>query len=468
MQQQGSILKSSYHNRLMSFCTISILLTILAMSLSAQVNYVPNPGFEEVSDCDIEFGEIDKAQPWKIINAPIATPDLYHSCSNIVFFNLPAGACDPVYPKSGEGMAGLVTNHGMAEERIYTRLTDELPQGIDIYVAYSVRPRKKCDVPFEYACYSNTQSLVFSDFQFQSRRVVLESDTIIYAAEEWTKMETCYTADGTEVLILLGNYKTATQTLQDCDYINPANYTYFFVDEVVVSPFDVVPDTVFLCEDEVLNMDVIFFDVPISWSDGWNGGQRAIVEEGTYTVFGEVENCWLADSMVVIIILDEMVTAELSICEGEELILEAPIQAIWENGDTSTVLVVNRPGHYIAQLLSTCGNLFREYHVEDRDCAIIYHVPNAFSPNGDGINDEFAIFFESDFDFSGELYIFDRWGNMLFKAENDNAIASISWDGYFKGKPLNSSVVVWIYRYLSAKDGKTRTISGDITILTSH
>lgn len=469
MEQGDSILKSFYHSQL-SISKILILSTIIALPLSAQVNYVPNPGFEEVSECDLDAGDVDKAQPWQKINAPLATPDLYHSCSSNIFFNLPAGACDPVFPKSGESMVGLVNNlTTVQEERIYARLIDDLPQGIDIYVSYSIRPRKKCEVNFEIFCYSNTQCLAFSDFQFQSQRIVLQTDEIIYAAEEWTKMEACYTADGTEDLILLGNYKTVTQTLQDCDYIHPsANFAYFFVDEVVVSPFDVVPDTVFLCENEVLNMDVTFFDVPISWSDGWIGGQRVIQEEGLYTVFGEAENCFLTDSMVVIIILDEMETSELSICEGEELALRAPLPAVWENGDTSTVLVVNRPGHYIAQLLSTCGNLFREYHVEDGDCAIIYHVPNAFSPNGDGINDEFVIFFESDFDFSGELYVFDRWGNMLFKAENDKALHSISWDGYFKGKPLNSSVVVWVYRYFSAKDGKTRTISGDVTILSSH
>lgn len=466
MQQRASISSSAPHYRRIGICAIVV---VLAWPLSAQVNYVPNPGFEEVFDCELDAGEADKAQPWKIINAPIATPDLFHSCSSNGFFNLPAGTCDAVYPKSGDGMAGLVNNLAPVEERIYARLLEPLPQGIDIYVAYSIRPRKKCDDAFEIFCYSNTQCLAFSDFRFQSQRVVLETDTIIYAAEEWTKMETCYTADGTEDLVLLGNYKLATETLQDCDYINPAaNFAYFFVDEVVVSPFDVVPDTVFLCEDEVFNVDATFFEVPISWSDGWVGAERAIEEEGLYTVFGTVGNCVLTDAVMVIRIADEMEAMEFSICEGQELILEAPLPVIWENGDTSSVLVVPRPGKYVAQLLTTCGNIFWEYLVEDTECTIRHYVPNAFSPNGDGINDELMFFFESDFDFSGELYVFDRWGNMVFKAANENAVSSMRWDGTFQGKPLNSSVVLWVYRYVSAKDGKTRTVSGDVTILGSQ
>jgi hypothetical protein len=38
---------------------------ILVFPLLAQVNYVPNPGFEEVADCDLNYGEANKAMPWK-------------------------------------------------------------------------------------------------------------------------------------------------------------------------------------------------------------------------------------------------------------------------------------------------------------------------------------------------------------------------------------------------------------------
>lgn len=51
--------------RLISTWIIFTDLMILVFPLLAQVNYVPNPGFEEVADCDLNYGEANKAMPWK-------------------------------------------------------------------------------------------------------------------------------------------------------------------------------------------------------------------------------------------------------------------------------------------------------------------------------------------------------------------------------------------------------------------
>ncbi|UAY52603.1 gliding motility-associated C-terminal domain-containing protein [Ferruginibacter albus] len=62
-----------------------------------------------------------------------------------------------------------------------------------------------------------------------------------------------------------------------------------------------------------------------------------------------------------------------------------------------------------------------------------YYMPNAFSPNNDGINDCYGIKYwgtVQKVDFS----IYDRWGNLVFFT-NDPADC---WDGTYKGQPLNS------------------------------
>lgn len=467
MMQQQAFLIVNEPFRMMNTWIIFTGLMILVFPLVAQVNYVPNPGFEEVSNCDLDYGEADKAQPWKIINAPIATPDLFHSCSTSSFFTIPTGGCDSgIYPKSGEGMVGLVSNLAPAEERIYARLIDDLPQGVDIYVAYSIRPREKCGGPMDFLCYSNSQCLAFSDFQFQSQQVVLASDTIIDGVEEWIKMETCYAANGTEDFVLLGNYKETTETLRYCDYINPvANFTYTYVDEVIVSPFDVVPDTLYLCEGEVLNVDATFYEVPISWSDGWVGPVRTIDQGGNYIVRGSLEDCFLTDRTVVVEIPVDTEEIVLDICAEENLVLESPFAGTWENGDTSRIRTITRPGVYTSSLVTPCGERTRKYIIESTGCEIRYFVPNAFSPNNDGINDRLQFFFAADFDFSGELNVFDRWGNQLFNAQNVTALSPVTWDGKFKNKDLGAGIVVWTYEYISARDGRTRKIAGDVMIV---
>lgn len=461
-------MKRSYSNKF-SHTYLLLLATIFSQpSLLSQINYVPNPSFEDISDCAIEYGEANKAPPWQIVmDEPNTSPDLFHACATGPFFGIPDGdGAFAISPKSGEGMVGLVNLGTRVEERIYARLSDQLPTDVDLYVAFSTIARSKSGGPRETLCYSNTQSLAFSDIQLESRVVPLKLNRILDNAAGWTTVETCYRATGDEKLVLLGNWLLTTETAKDCDFIDPENnFAYFYVDDVIVSPFDVVPDTLFLCGGEVLNLDATFYEVPIQWSDGVQGAIRTIEEGGRYTVMGDLENCFLIDETLVIEIPDETDTINVTLCEGGFASLESPIPAVWDNGDTSRVLNVRTPSIYTANLLSNCGERLRKYIVKQAPCTITYYVPNIFSPNGDGINDEAAFFFKSEFEFSGELSIYDRLGNLVFVKKEVDGKMPISWDGSYQGKALNPTVLVWVCRYVTSKDGKTNIISGDITLI---
>jgi gliding motility-associated-like protein len=66
------------------------------------------------------------------------------------------------------------------------------------------------------------------------------------------------------------------------------------------------------------------------------------------------------------------------------------------------------------------------------------YIPNAFTPNGDGINDCFGVGFlgqMSNLRFS----IYDRWGNRVFYTSNPNQC----WDGSYEGKALKSDVFIY-------------------------
>jgi len=56
-------------------------------------------------------------------------------------------------------------------------------------------------------------------------------------------------------------------------------------------------------------------------------------------------------------------------------------------------------------------------------------VPNAFTPNGDGLNDEFRIMNAGILELM-EFKIYNRWGELVFET-ND---ITKGWDGTFKGK----------------------------------
>ena len=65
------------------------------------------------------------------------------------------------------------------------------------------------------------------------------------------------------------------------------------------------------------------------------------------------------------------------------------------------------------------------------------YIPNAFSPDGDGINDYFKIWGQGISDF--EIEIYNRWGQMVFKSNNIEE----QWDGKFNDKISPSGTYVF-------------------------
>ena len=77
-------------------------------------------------------------------------------------------------------------------------------------------------------------------------------------------------------------------------------------------------------------------------------------------------------------------------------------------------------------------------------------IPDAFTPNGDGINDVFGVKGEGIQNFT--LRIFNRWGEEVFSSNNPKQ----QWDGMFKGKPAEGGS--YVYRFFAAGKGqKIRT-----------
>jgi gliding motility-associated-like protein len=78
-------------------------------------------------------------------------------------------------------------------------------------------------------------------------------------------------------------------------------------------------------------------------------------------------------------------------------------------------------------------------------------TPNAFSPNGDGVNDKFCLEGWDDCISQFEIMIFDRWGSKVFESTNP----SFCWDGIYNGKPLDPAVFVYFIKATYATEGTT-------------
>jgi gliding motility-associated-like protein len=94
----------------------------------------------------------------------------------------------------------------------------------------------------------------------------------------------------------------------------------------------------------------------------------------------------------------------------------------------------------------------QEYH---------YYVPNAFTPNGDGINDVFFPIGNVIELSSYELQIFDRWGQLLFESRDPG----IGWDGNASGQAMPDGVYVYRAYVVDAIEGARNELFGHVTLI---
>ncbi len=97
---------------------------------------------------------------------------------------------------------------------------------------------------------------------------------------------------------------------------------------------------------------------------------------------------------------------------------------------------------------------------ENHDLPPKVYIPNAFSPNGDGVNDIFKIeagdIIIEDF----QMKVFNRWGTMLFESTDYTK----GWDGKFKNQVVTPDVFVYSVQYRDDK-GLVYRSTGTVNLL---
>ena len=89
-----------------------------------------------------------------------------------------------------------------------------------------------------------------------------------------------------------------------------------------------------------------------------------------------------------------------------------------------------------------------------------FYIPDAFSPNGDGINDVFMP--RGSYVKSYEMYIYDRWGQQLFHSTDINN----GWNGTTKGGSTTCQEDTYVYLIkLTDSQGNDHSYTGNITII---
>jgi gliding motility-associated-like protein len=133
---------------------------------------------------------------------------------------------------------------------------------------------------------------------------------------------------------------------------------------------------------------------------------------------------------------------------------------LWSTGDTTQRLEVRHPGQYSLTITSAHNCTATETIEVKKDCYI--DIPNAFTPNGDDVNDYFfprQLLSRSVTQFS--MQIFNRWGQLVFETKQINGRG---WDGKLNDKDQPQGVYVYLID-VTINGDKYENYQGNVTLI---
>lgn len=206
------------------------------------------------------------------------------------------------------------------------------------------------------------------------------------------------------------------------------------------------------------------FPATYLWNSGATTPDLTVYNSGTYVV--SVTNvCGVAiDSVNVLPVIfppQPDLGPDTNMC-NEVLTLDAGVIApnyLWGSGALTQIVSAYHPGTYYVTASNQCGSGSDTIVIVDL-CEPTLFFPNAFTPDGNDLNDAFGPVGEAVEAYSMSIY--DRWGNLVFVSNSQNDY----WNGTIGGQPVSEGAYVWVTSYTYTYRGVTRTIDqkGTVTV----
>jgi gliding motility-associated-like protein len=208
------------------------------------------------------------------------------------------------------------------------------------------------------------------------------------------------------------------------------------------------------------------------WSDSSQASSLTIYQPGNFAVTVTTSNGCLVSGEIMV--TEGQITAfdlgnDITIVSGETLQLSLPDDfelVSWEPAGLVScphcIIITTAPlstTTYYATGYDESGCAFTDsLTVFVINCESQLSVPNAFTPNGDGLNDVLHVLHTEAVTLHS-LKIFNRWGELVFQTNDPFA----GWNGEYKNRPQELGVYVYVIEFQCAS--QLQWIKGNVTLL---
>jgi gliding motility-associated-like protein len=199
------------------------------------------------------------------------------------------------------------------------------------------------------------------------------------------------------------------------------------------------------------------------WSTGEQTQQINITQASTYVC--NISNaCGTVKDTINIAAIqapntNPLIQGNTELCQNgvmvtSNLFTTSMFNLLWSTGNQANTINIKLAGTYTLKEYNTCGGHEEQVYVSG--CSGILDFPNAFSPNADGVNDEFKPIIQDGRKVSKyNFIIYNRWGKQVFKSNN----VQQGWDG------KHAELGTYFYYCSFTENNKLQTYKGDVSLV---
>lgn len=263
-----------------------------------------------------------------------------------------------------------------------------------------------------------------------------------------------------------------TVTQSGTYWVKSSNVCEIFFDTFrvnFIAPEVILPADTSLCTGKSLVIEPIANNADsYLWNTGATSATLTVTGPGTYYLEVTQQGCKATDtihveevsSYVTILLEDTLICNSMPITIKANSNLESTFS--WNDGTTGPILTPTASGQYMVTAVNRCGSFTDEVTVEVIDCDCSVKVPNAFTPNGDGLNDVLAPVVAAGCNMQHfNFKVYNRFGQLVFTGIRPGP----GWDGYFKGRPAETGTYMYYLEYKDRYSGSRVQLKGDFTLI---
>lgn len=443
---------------------ISFLL-LLQTNVIAQ-NLVPNPGFEQMKLCPIfnNMNLIDDhiekfCADWenvgihKILNSR-GGGQYHHECTNDSYCGVPSNLFGFQHVHSGKAYAAVRfsgTDAWNSTHFYAVKLVKPIKQGkkytLRMYVSLADSSTSALN---NLGILLTTQKNYMPDTrQFNKpempNRAHLYSSELISDKDKWTKIEGTIIADSNYEYLTIGNFFDFDK-ITNSDTPKYWGIIHYYIDDVSVEETvkHITTKENIICKGTSTTLSAMGADERFFWSlnksDTLSTNQEINYEPLSSGFVYLISTNGIDSSYIQVIDPPiKVVQDSMELCENNSVYINVfqPNAFAYYLNDVQREFefYINTPASYKIKTVS--GNCFRVDTIEVYSCETNLYIPNAFTPNNDGINDVFLPKGTQVFNY--KLTIYNRWGQSVFQSTD----IAIGWTG--NGAPADTYIYTISY-----------------------